>query len=82
MNRDVIMAIRMDKRRINAQKLQQALSENGCTIRMRLGLHEAGEFCSDEGLILLQLVNQPEEIALLKQALDGIEGIRHQTMEI
>ena len=82
MAKELIMAIRTEKRRANAQALQEALTSSGCAIKMRLGLHEAGTVCSEEGLILLQLVNQPEELAALKAALDKIEGLHYQTMEV
>jgi hypothetical protein len=82
MKTEIIMAIRMDNRRANADTLQRALTASGCGIKMRLGLHEAGDVCSDEGLILLQLADQPEEIAHLKTALAAIDGVRFKTMEI
>lgn len=82
MNKEWIMGIRVEKRRDIAEALQKALTRNGCCIRMRLGLHEAGDVCSDEGLILLQLVPQEEEVAALKKDLDAIEGVRYETMKV
>lgn len=82
MKSEVIMAIRTGNRRENADAMQKVLTKFGCSIKMRLGLHEAEHVCSDEGLILLQLANQPEEIEKLKKALDEIEGVRFKTMEV
>lgn len=80
MDKDRIMAIRTDKRRDMAEKLQKVLTEFGCNIKLRLGLHEAGLVCSDTGLILLVLTGPEEEIAQFEQALNQLEGVRHQSM--
>ena len=80
MDKDRIMAIRTDKRRDVAEKLQKVLTTFGCNISLRLGLHEAGLVCSDSGLILLVLTGPEEEIAQFEQALNQLEGVRHQTM--
>ena len=50
-----IMAIVINHRSKNAVQFQEVLTRHGCTIRLRLGLHEAGDVCSEEGLVLLQL---------------------------
>lgn len=82
MKTESIMAIRCDNRRENADALQKVLTAFGCSIRMRLGIHETGDACANEGLILLHLVDQSEEIEKFKAALDAMDGIRFKTMEI
>ncbi len=82
MNRETIMGIRTGKRRENVDELQRVLTVFGCNIKMRLGLHEAGDVCSDEGLILLQLTGPAEEKDKLREALLKIEGLRFETMEV
>lgn len=55
MNCYYIIGLRVDHRRSNALNLQKALTEFGCNIRLRVGLHETSEeFCSDDGVIMLQ----------------------------
>jgi hypothetical protein len=49
---------------------------------MRLGLHEAGDACSNEGLILLYVVDRSDEIKALETALEKIDGVRVKAMEI
>ena len=82
MKKESIMAIRCDNRRENADELQKILTAFGCSIRMRLGIHETGDLCANEGLILLHLVDQPGEIEKFEAALDAMDGIRFKTMEV
>lgn len=82
MKKESIMAIRCDNRRENADELQKVLTAFGCSIRMRLGIHETGDVCANEGLILLHLDDHSEEIEKFKAALDAMDGIRFKTMEI
>lgn len=82
MKKESIMAIRCDNRRENADELQKVLTAFGCSIRMRLGIHETGDVCANEGLILLHLVDQPGEIEKFEAALDAMDGIRFKTMEV
>ncbi len=82
MNKENIIVIRNAKRRENADELQKVLTEYGCIIKTRLGLHEAGDACSNTGLIILQLTDESEEIAKLEKALSALEGITYQSVRI
>lgn len=82
MAKQTFVAIRTENRRGNADAIQKVLTEHGCNIKMRLGLHETGDFCSDEGLILLELADHSGEIGDLKEALVAIGGIKVNSMEI
>ena len=42
---------------------------------IRVGLHETGNTCSEEGLILLQLTGSKEEIGELEKQLNDMEGL-------
>ena len=56
-----VIGLRVDHRRANAAGLQETLTRYGCNIRLRVGLHEAGEGrCSDDGVILLQVCGEQE----------------------
>ena len=55
-----VMLIVIGKRRETASEVQGLLTEYGCSIKTRLGLHSAAsEQCSDDGLIILELVGDP-----------------------
>lgn len=78
-----IMAIKITPRNKIAPKVQEILTKYGCTIKVRLGLHEATEdACSQKGLILLELLNNQEEIASLKEDLNSLDGVSAKLLEI
>ena len=77
-----VMTLLVNNRRQNAPKLQEVLTESGCIIKVRLGLHEAGDFCSNEGLIILQLTGSKEEIVALETKLNELEGIKAKNNEL
>ena len=82
MEQDRIMAIRTDTRRENAEALQKVLTQFGCNIKVRLGLHEGGLVCSESGLILLVLTGPQEEITQFEQALTQVDGVQFKTMAV
>lgn len=58
-----IMGILLENRVEEAVKFQQILTECGCNIRSRIGLHNIGEYkCINEGIILLEVINNINEI--------------------
>jgi metal-responsive CopG/Arc/MetJ family transcriptional regulator len=77
-----IMAVLVSHRVNKAKELQEILTKYGCIIKVRLGLHEAGDVCSEEGLIILQLCGQEEEIIALADELNKLEGIKAKNMQI
>jgi len=77
-----IMAVTISKRFAEAVKVQQALTKHGCIIKLRVGLHEAGNVCADDGLVLLHLCGTKKEITALKADLDKIKGVRAKTMTV
>lgn len=82
MGKENILVIKTCKRKSNADFLQKILTEFGCIIKTRLGLHEAGNICSDEGLIILQLTGDSAEAEKLEQALNGLDGISFKSIQI
>lgn len=76
-----ILGIMIQDRKNAATKVQGILTEFGCSIKTRLGLHEAGEnVCAPHGLVLLELTGEPSEMDKLEKALDAVEGIKLQKM--
>ena len=71
-----VIGIVVSNRVEEAARLQEILTKYGCTIRTRLGLHEASkEKCSRNGLILLELVGDSFKWEELENELNTIEGI-------
>ena len=77
-----LIVIAVDHRREEAEKLQKVLTKYGCEVKTRLGLHEAGDLCSDEGLILLQLIPETAEAKNFLGELNGLEGVRATLIEL
>ena len=78
-----IIGIRMDNRTHNAVKFQEVLTQNGCTIKARLGLHEASDnACSNDGLIVLQPYGKKEDVDSLVTSLNSLEGITAKLIDL
>jgi len=78
----VIMGVQIDKREDVAVQVQDYLTKHGCIIRTRLGLHDAGEFCSPTGLILIDfLMGKEDEVAVIMKDLNAFDGVVAKTME-
>lgn len=82
METSTIMAIKVNNRKVKAHEIQDVLTNHGCSIKVRLGLHDAGSQCSDDGLILLQLCGGKGELKVMEDTLNNIEGVKAVSMEI
>ena len=68
-----ILGVHVAQRTRHTAKVQKILSDYGCSIRTRIGLHEAGAgFCSPNGLILLEVVGQAAELAAALAQVPGV----------
>lgn len=75
-NRHVIYGVHIQNRGENAVRVQQLLTEYGCNIKTRLGLHEVDEtYCSTGGVLLLELVGDQAKCEALRDKLNAIDGI-------
>lgn len=77
-----IMVVKCDARVQKAPDMQEIFTKHGCVIKVRLGLHEAGDACSNQGLILLQLANDEKECKAFLDELNGLEGVTAKLVEI
>lgn len=77
-----IMLIKVNRRVQKAPAMQEVLTRFGCNIKVRLGLHEAGDACSNEGLILLQLTGGDEAIGTFEKELCAIDGVSAKLVAI
>lgn len=76
-----IMTVILDKRSDIAPDVQQILTEYGCIISARIGLHQVDN-CTEDGLIILHLRGENGEINELETKLKAIEKVRVKKMEI
>lgn len=77
-----IVAVLINHRRTKAAEVQEVFTKYGCNIKVRLGLHEAGDTCSEEGLVVLQICGTPEELNAFKSQLNDIEGVKAESLTI
>ncbi len=64
-----------------AGKVQSVLTQFGCNIKVRLGLHEvADDYCSESGVILLELIGDSKELEKMEENLSLIQGVKLQKM--
>ena len=78
-----VIGVRMDNRISNAAAFQQVLTDNGCKIKARLGLHEVSDnLCATDGLIILQPYGEKEEIEKLVQELNQLEGVKAKFIDL
>jgi len=81
MEKITVLGIIMANRSENAAQVQKLLTEYGCNIKTRIGLHEVNEkLCSTSGLILLELFGDEVTCAELEKKLKALKGIQIQKM--
>jgi len=74
-----IMIVKIGERRKKSPEVQEVLSKFGCSIKTRLGLHEANDtMCSEEGVLVLQLTGDRGEMKKLEAALNELESVKAQ----
>lgn len=79
-----ILAIRINDREESAVRVQEVLTEHGCEIRMRLGLHDMADngTCSPCGTVLLQLCGTVEEGEAVEIELSKIPGVKAKFVDL
>ncbi|HPL89634.1 MAG TPA: hypothetical protein PLX04_05250 [Caldisericia bacterium] len=81
MNKRMVFGIQVTNRAKNAGQVQKILTDYGCNIRTRIGLHEVDDkVCSPSGLILLELYGKEHDILKMEETLKAIDGVIVQKM--
>ena len=81
MEKHLIFGVHITNRVKHVPEVQKVLTEFGCSIRTRLGLHEAGATaCSPNGLILLEMVGDDKASNRMARKLRAIAGVEVQKM--
>lgn len=79
----IIMAILISTRRDVAVRVQQILTDYGCIIKTRLGIHDGVlDKCSELGLVILELVGEEKEINELNSKLSEIKGVNAKLLKL
>ena len=62
-NMTTIIGIKLENRAKEALKLQEILTNYGCEIQTRIGLHPMGDYkCNNYGIILIEVVAKVNEV--------------------
>jgi hypothetical protein len=78
-----VVLIKVDHRSSEAAKVQDILTEYGCNIKVRLGLHEISkDFCANDGLIVLEVDGKDEELKGLVSKLNELNYIQAKMIEM
>lgn len=77
-----LVLVKIKSRQAHAVHVQEVLTRHGCDIMLRLGLHEAGAACADDGLIVLQV--KPDQTAVngLVADLKAVAGVEVKAVSI
>jgi len=75
-----IIGIKLNNRLETSPQLQDILSDFGCYIKTRIGLHDIqNNVCKENGIILLEII-KAQIVPILQKALCAIDGIELQQM--
>lgn len=77
----IILGVHITSRQVNAAKVQELLTQYGCNIKTRVGLHHVhDEFCSTNGLMLLHMTGDEARCLELGDKLNAMPGITVKNM--
>jgi len=81
MSKCIIVGILIPSRSRNVPEVQKVLTDYGCNIKTRLGLHDVSDSaCSPTGLIVLETFGDEAAIAEMEAKLKAIDGVQIQQM--
>ncbi|MFH0702304.1 MAG: hypothetical protein V2B14_02040 [bacterium] len=81
MEKKVILGILLANRVDEASKFQEIITKYGCNIKTRIGLHNTGNNkCSSEGIILLEIIGDDNDIENLENEIKTIINAQVQKM--
>lgn len=78
-----LVIIKNENREESATRMQQMLTDFGCYIKVRLGLHDVpADICSPSGLLVLEVVADDEKIKELVERLNVLPRVTAQMVII
>jgi len=79
-NKHIIIGVHITNRLKEVKDVQALLTEYGCNVKTRLGLHEVDKCDSPEGVLLLEMYGEESVCLELADKLNEIEGVETQRM--
>ena len=81
MKKHIILGVHITNRLKKAANVQKLLTEYGCNIKTRIGLHEVSDnFCATNGMLILELVGDEKKCTDLAKKLSAIQGLEVKKM--
>lgn len=81
MHRYTIFGIHVHDHSKTAKEVQDILTEYGCNIQTRVGVHQVQDnTCSPNGVILIQFLGDEEKAGEFQSSLESVEGVEVQKM--
>ena len=78
-----LLLLLVDSRKKSAITVQKILTEWGCMIKTRLGIHDGVlDKCSDTGLIVMELVGEKDKKEELTRKLNVLPGVTAKLIEL
>ncbi|MDD5066499.1 MAG: hypothetical protein PHF84_05580 [bacterium] len=79
----VIFLLLLGKRMNSAVETQKVLTEFGCIIKTRLGLHNLSDNqCEESGLVILEVQGEPGQQKEFRKKLSRIRGVNLKIVEL
>ena len=76
-----ILGIKLFERVTTATDFQKILSEYGCFIKTRIGLHSVSDgICAPNGIILIEFIGNDEKLTEFEKSLNTLGKIEIQKM--
>ena len=77
----IIYGVHITDRLQHVGEVQAILTEYGCNIKTRLGLHETNaSSCSPNGMLILEMIGDSDKCHEMLDKLNVVEGVEAQKM--
>ena len=78
-----VLLVLVNGRKESAVTIQKVLTDWGCTIKTRLGIHEGVlDSCTDSGLLVLDIVGEKEKNEEMTRKLNLVKGVKAETVHL
>lgn len=72
----IILGVQITDRASKVPDVQKVLTQYGCNIKTRLGLHDVNDnSCSTGGLLILETYGSDAQIAEMEKSLRSVQGV-------
>lgn len=78
-----VLLVLVNDRKETAVTVQKILTDWGCTIKTRLGIHDGVlDNCTNSGLLVLDIVGEKEKNEEMTRKLNLVKGVKAQVVHL